>query len=211
MKELLENQFSLMYDPSRKRHTVQEDVLIGDRSLRDEQSCGQCKPFFTQTCEHETFLIHADSSVRLLAIEGFLNSFPKIEGERCDVLLFDENKIVLLDMYCGMSDYLDSHRVEGKEVIGKKAKVRQQIEATLNRFYTVEDIAVYLDAIPEKFGVFAYRAKDEELFTNVPKTVARSMNQFLGISKAQTKRRLAAPMSHGFRYVMQAYPNRYQW
>lgn len=46
MKELLENQFSLMYDSSRKRHTVQEDVLIGDRSLRDEQSCGQCKPFF---------------------------------------------------------------------------------------------------------------------------------------------------------------------
>ena len=96
-------------------------------------------------------------------------------------------------------------------VIGKKTKVRQQIEKTIERLYSITDIAVFVDGLSEKFGIFAYRAKDDGLFANVPVRISRSKAMFLRFSKEQANRRLAAPMSHGFKYVMHSYPSVYQW
>ena len=116
-----------------------------------------------------------------------------------------------MDMYCGMSEYLDPHLNDGNMVIGKKTKVRQQIEKTIDRLYTIPDIATFVNGIPEKLGIFAYRAKDDGLFANVPSQISRSREMFLRISKAQANRKLAAPMSHGFKYVMHSYPSVYRW
>ena len=211
MKLLLENQFAQRYDPQGGVHVVREEVLVGDAGLHDECSCRACQPFFSEACEHETFRFHADNPVRCLALEEFFNGFRNLRGERCDVMLLDGRKVALVDMYCGMSDYLEPHWVEGQRAIGKKAKVRQQIEATLARLCTVPEIASFLDGMPEKAGIFAYRAKDEDLFVRVPRQVSRSVNMFLRLNKEQNKRRLSLPMSHGFTYIIHAYPARYAW
>lgn len=211
MKQLLENQFARMYDSSRKVHTVHEEILEGDVALYDEHACRGCIPFFSNACEHETFKLHTESAVTFLAIEAFFNGFQHLKGERCDAMLLDDHKVVLLDMYCGMSEYMDPHWVDGKEAVGKNMKVRQQIEATLQRLYAVPEIAAHLDGLPERIGIFGYRAKDAGLFQNVPRTVSRAMDMFLAIRRNQQARRLAMPMSHGFRYVMLAYPDTYNW
>ena len=211
MKQLLETRFSQHYDANGRSHPVNEVTINGDVALSDYHACNICKSFFYMTCGHQTFLLHASSPVKMLDIESFINSFPNIQGERCDRLLHDGRKIVLMDMYCGMSEYLDPHLNDGNMVIGKKTKVRQQIEKTIDRLYTIPDIATFVNGIPEKLGIFAYRAKDDGLFANVPVQISRSKAMFLRSSKEQEKRRLAAPMSHGFKYVMHSYPSVYQW
>lgn len=211
MKQWLENQFAQHYDTQGNRHVVREDVLVGDAALHDAHACGSCIPFFSSTCEHETFRIHTAHPVSCLALEEFFNGFRNLPGERCDVMLVDERKVALVDMYCGMSDYLEPHAVDGKKTIGKKAKVRQQIESALTRLCSIPEIASFLAGVPEKVGIFAYRAKDEELFVNVPRQVSRSMNMFLRLNKAQNERRLSLPMPHGVVYVMHAFPALYEW
>lgn len=211
MKQLLEVQFSQQYDSHGRSHSIGEVVVNGDYSLYDDNSCNPCISFFKLHCNKQTILFYSTSPVKLLDIESFLNSFPKLQGERCDRLLYDARKLILMDMYCGMSEYLDPHLKDGNIVVGKKTKVRQQIEKTIDILYSVHDIAKFMDGITEKLGVFAYRAKDDGLFANVPVQISRTREMFLRISKAQANRRLAAPMSHGFKYVMHSYPQVYKW
>ena len=116
-----------------------------------------------------------------------------------------------MDMYCGMSEYIDDHLLNNAVTVGKKAKVREQIESVIAILYKVDDIAHYLDQKKSKIGIFGYRAKDAELFANVPKKVNNTMNSFLIIQKALNKRRLKLPMSHDFQYVMNEYPKVFQW
>lgn len=211
MKQLLETQFSQRYDTHGRSHPINEVIINNEIALCDYKACNRCIPFFASVCGHETFLLHVSSPVKMLDIESFINSFPNIQGERCDGLFHDGRKIVLMDMYCGMSEYLDPHLNDGNMVIGKKTKVRQQIEKTIDRLYSIPNIAVFVDGLSEKFGIFAYRAKDDGLFANVPVQISRSKAMFLRSSKEQAKRRLAAPMSHGFKYVMHSYPSVYKW
>lgn len=212
MKTLLEEAFASLYDARNKgKHALLGKVCVGDAALSDNLSCGQCRPFFSMGCDHETFRFHCDAPVDVYDIEKFMNGFAQIKGERCDAMLLGEGKLALLDMYCGMSDYLDQHFNDGKLVSGKKAKVRSQIEATIRLLYSCPEVASFIDGMKERVGIFGYRAKDEEHFQNVPKQVAQSVSKFLGFQRSIAKRRLAAPMSHGFVYVMHSFPERYIW
>lgn len=210
MKILLEKYFSLHHD--KVTHQVNSREINGDCYFYDNFSCQQCIPFFKRYCKHETFLLHTNSIVNAIEIEQFLNSFINLHNcERCDILLTDNHKIALIDMYCGMSEYLYDHTIEGKQAIGKKTKARRQIESTIKLLCEIPEINDALNNMTEKIGIFAYRAKDDELFANVPKIVSNSMDKFLIIGNQQAKRQLAAQMSNGFKYIMHHYPDRYQW
>lgn len=211
MKNLLEEQFSKIFDSDHASHCVKYCQRSGNFSFHDDKACKQCIPFFSENCEHQTFLVHSDAVVEILDIEDFLNSFTSLQGERCDCLLYDASKIAFLDMYCGMSQYVEIHITDGKYVIGKKTKVRQQIEATVNRLYEITDIKNYIESKTERYGIMGYRAKDEEIFRNVPKKISSSVNKFLRIKKILQERRLSLPMRHGFKFIVVAYPSRYLW
>lgn len=211
MKDLLEKHMSMLYDNKGTIHLMNEITVSGAFSLKDDKACGQCIPFFSRNCGNETFLIHTNSDIHCLDIETFLNGFKNVSGDRCDRLLYDERKCMLLDLYCGMSEYLDPHKKEKKVVTGKKEKARNQIEKTIERLCSVHDIEDYLNGMSEKVGVFGYRSKDEEMFKNIPKTVRKSEKAFLMFYKMQAERRLASPMPHGFYFIMHSYPKRYEW
>ncbi len=211
MKDLLEKHMSMLYDNKGTIHVMNEITVSGVFSLKDDKACGQCIPFFSRNCGNETFLIHTNSDIHCLDIETFLNGFKNVSGDRCDRLLYDERKCMLLDLYCGMSEYLDPHKRSRTVVAGKKEKARNQIEKTIERLYSVQDIADHLDRMEEKTSVFGYRSKDEEMFKNIPKTVRKSEKAFLMFYKMQAERRLASPMSHGFIFLMHSYPKRYEW
>lgn len=209
MRELLQNQFSRQYDASGKSHIVNVVVERGDFSMHDDISCHQCQPFFSEQCEHETFKVSCRSEVERFRLEEFLNGFDSIRTDRCDAMLVGDNKLVLVDMYCGMSDYLDNHITDGRPVVGKKTKVRQQIESTL--LCSVNEIRAYIEGIDIKEGVFVYRAKDEEIFQNIPRKVTASYEKFMKFNREISRRRLQLPMEYGFRYVMISYPVHYVW
>lgn len=211
MRHLLEHQFTEVYDNSGKAHSADLRVIAGDVTFRDSKACDVCIPFFYKGCGHQTFLIHTDSTVNAIDIERFLNTFKSLPGDRCDYLFYDDHKCVLMDLYCGMSEFLDPHRRDSEIVRGKKEKVRSQITKTIERLYSVPALASRLDGMHIKEGVFGYRSKDDGLFAKVPKTVATSFDAFLLMSRAQANRRLAAPMVHGFRFLTCQYPNIYQW
>lgn len=211
MKQLLEEQFSKAFDANGHIHPVKERIINGDISFRDEKACSVCKHFFYSQCGHQTFLIHTTTDIHSIDIELYFNSFHQLKGERCDILFYDQNKCVLMDMYCGMSEYLNPHLMKGEIVAGKKEKVRIQISETIERLYSVPAIATFLDRLPIKEGVFGYRAKDEHLFLNTPKVISSTVQMFLRWSAMQANRRLAAPMEHGFRFLMNSYPHIYQW
>lgn len=211
MKDLLEKHMSMLYDNKGTIHLMNEITVSGAFSLKDDKACGQCIPFFSGNCGHETFLIHSNSDIHCLDIEAFFDGFKNVLGDRCDRLLYDGRKCVLLDLYCGMSEYLDPHKKEKKVVTGKKEKARNQIEKTIERLCSVHDIEDYLNGMSEKVGVFGYRSKDEEMFKNIPKTLRQSEKAFLMPYIMQAERRLASPMSHGFIFLMHSYPKRYEW
>lgn len=211
MKNLLENDFSNIYDNQGKLHAINEMIVTGSFRFCDHYACNSCIPFFSHNCEHETLRFYSNSSVHCLDIESFFNSFRHLSGDRCDKLLYNNQKCVLMDMYCGMSEYLEPHQLEGKIVTGKKEKVRNQIEKTIDRLYSIPSIATFLNNLPEKVGLFGYRSKDDTLFASIPKQISASMNIFLKMAKMQAHRKLSAPMSHGFRFMMCSYPQEYRW
>ncbi len=211
MKNLLENEFTDQYEMTGKKHPVSFSTVVGNVSCCDEISCKQCIPFFYSNCGHETFLLYSESELMILKIEEFINSFKKLSGNRCDLMLYDNQKVVLLDMYCGMSNYVDSHYTDGELVKGKRAKVREQITATIDLLYSVSAIAAHLDGIEEKQGIFGCRLKDEEMFLNIPKVVKSSAEAFMATAMAMRKRKISTPLSHNFSYRMVQYPTRYEW
>lgn len=211
MKPLLEQDFTAEYDRSGNCHIANISTVIGTQSFGDSKTCSDCNPFFrTGGCDHNVFNASFTHAVSLINIEEFINGFKKIVSERCDLLFWDDDKIVLADMYCGKRDYISDHTVDGKSVAGKKTKVRLQIESTLNLLYSVESIRIFVNRKGQKLGIMAYRNKYEGHFEDTPAKVKASVRSFLRPTDAQSRRNLATPIAHGFSYIMCKYPTIYQ-
>lgn len=210
MKTLLENDFALRYGDGGQSYSI-NTLVKSEFLLGDYHACNQCRPFFKMGCDHVIFHVVANNEVVYIPIEDFINQFPELsDKERCDVLLYDEQKIVLADMFCGMSGYAEDHLREGKMVIGKKAKVFNQIESTLDILYTIPTIATLIDSKVSKIGVFACRLVDMEHFIS-PSQMSSSMNMFLHMNRHLSQKPIAIRMKHGFEYVTCRYADVYQW
>lgn len=212
MKDLLKNHFTSAYDPSGNPHTVQLLTFQGHHSFGDQNASRQCHSFFRDGgCEQLVFKVFSLTHINKIDIEEFLNEFRIINGDRCDLLLYNDSKIVLADMYCGSNDYIAPHNTDGKPVVGKKAKVRKQIESTLDVLYSIPEIAHYIDSKSHKIGIMAYRDKYEGHFDNNPAKIKASIGSFLKPTEALGRRNMIIPIAHGFAYMVNKYPHVYQW
>lgn len=212
MKRFLEQDFTAKYDRSGNSHIANTSTVTGAQSFCDSKTCSDCSPFFrTGGCDFTVFKGSFPHAVNKISIEEFINGFRRIESERCDLLFWDDDKIVLADMYCGNRDYITDHTLDGSPVAGKKTKVRLQIEATLELLYSVESIKDFISRKDQKVGIMAYRDKYEGHFGDAPAKVKASVRSFLRPTDAQARRNLVTPISHGFSYIMHKYPNVYKW
>ncbi len=211
MKEILEASFSRRYGQLIKEHSVNQKVLEGCCSLVDRNACEQCQSYFKDNCGAETFIINTNSPVCLLFIEDFINGIADLKTEKCDYLIYDNNSIVLVDLYCGMSNYLGTHTVDGKSKIGKIEKARNQIESTITLFLVGDELESKIAGMAKKLGVFAYRAKDKEMFVNAPIEVMKSEKAFLGLYNNIRSRKLVFPLSNGFHFLTHPYPKCFNW
>ncbi len=211
MKNLLEIEFLKRYTARSKWHNAVLKMYSGSFKLVDYKACQNCSGFFRNYCGNSTFVLNSESPVSVLNIEEFLNGFPDIQGARCDLMLYDEgHKIVLADMYCGMTEYLEEHKVDDEPRMGKIEKARNQIESTLKHLFSISAIGDKINSFSCKYGIFAYRKKDENLFSDV-EVVKRSRNAFLRLYHRQRSLNLALPMSCGFSFIAVQYPEIHKW
>lgn len=213
MKQLLENNFTVAHGRAAGSVMVIENTCpAGSFTIADAAACGACSYFFKMNCNQTVLKVHAATEVRQIEFEYFINAFPRITGQRCDFIFHDAGqKIVLSDLTCSRSEYIDTHLRDGKPEIGKRAKVRGQIEESIKKLYAVPAIAAHINTFPQKRGLFAYRLRDEELSSNLAATLARRKKEFLGEAESLGKRRLALQMVNGFVFTENKYPDVYQW
>ena len=212
MKALLLNNFTSLHHKQHGTISLDEQSVNGVVSLNDDVACRSCIPFFSVSCEHEVLKLDTqNTSISVVNIEKFLDNFDEVKGRRCDFLMFDSNKIVLLDMTCSMEEYLSPHLVEGLPQQGKRLVARTQIEHTLDILTAEPAILAYINNKEKKEGVLAYRAKDEDLFSNVPKVIEKTANVWLRMEEDFESRKLSFPMSYGFVFKSIKYPEVYNW
>jgi len=210
MKNLLENDFVRHYGKEGGKYHLSQDTIQGSIALHDPIACGQCLNFFRSQCQHETLKIRTTNHVNVANYEEFVNLLG-IAGEKCDILIYDSTKLVLLDLTCSMEHYLGEHYVNGISVQGKRMKARNQIAKSIEQLYAVQTLADRIDAYLEKEAILAFRVKDEDLFRNVPKIIERSERVWMAMARQNENRQLKMPMPHGFNFLMVRYPKEYQW
>lgn len=210
MKELLENDFVHHYRKRAGMVSVTPCALNGTVPLYDSVACKQCIDFFRIHCPHETFIVNSDNDVFLVDHESLINNL-QLPGDKCDTLLYDVDKIVLLDMTCSMEHYLDAHHSDGKTREGKRMKSRNQLSKSIERLCAVPTIAARIASYPHRDAILGYRVKDEELFRSVPVQIAKTERVWLALARQRELRNLSTPLSNGFSFKMVRYPKVYQW
>lgn len=209
MKDLLDNHFVPAKGTPVGSVSCDATTKSGDFSLVDNRACSQCKPFFHSSCNNEVLKLHADNPVEIIEHEKLILDLKAEKGGVCDYLISSDNKVLFIDLTCGMSQYLESHLVDGEAKEGKKAKSRKQTEMSINRLYEEQHLASHLDSFPNKVAMLGYRNIDDELFANCSSKITSAEDASLSMMKHLQSRRLATPLSHGFNFVMIRYPDVY--
>lgn len=209
MKELLDNYFVPAKGLVVGTVSCTAIAKCGDFSLVDSVACAQCKPFFHSTCNYEVLKLHADQPIELINHERFILDLKAEKGGVCDYLISGNGKILLIDLRCGLSQYLDTHHADGVEKEGKKATSRKQAEVSINRLYEEEHLSAHIDSYQDKIAMLGYRNVDDELFATCPSTISAAEKASLSMMRNLQSKRLATPLSHGFRFIMVRYPEVY--
>ncbi len=212
MKNLLLNEYPAHFGAN-GRYDISSVENQGTFPLNDEKACRECRGQNKQQCSEEDadrhMLLHADHPVTVVDIEGFLNQFDGKKAalkDRCDRMLYDDNKIVLVDFYCGQQKFVPPYSNTQGEQPGKLAKARLQINSTVEKICEMPSINEKMDEYASKEGIFACRIKQPTEVTTLPGAVA--MQTFLN-SIPQVKGYTI--IAHGFKFRMLEYPEIYEW
>lgn len=207
MQELLDNYFVPAKGGMVGSVSCDATIKNGDFSLVDDVACAQCRPFFHSTCNYEVLKLHSDQPVELINLEKFICELKAEKGGVCDFLISGRDKILFIDLRCGFSKYLEPHLVKGVEKDGKKATSRKQTEVSINRLYEEEHLSSHIDGCQYKIAMLGYRNIDKEIFQTCPSTISKAEEASLSMMRDLQSKRLATPLSHGFRFIMVSYPN----
>ena len=221
METLLEEDY-IQYHKMTGTYVTYHTTGQGQLSFHDAKACRECKQKNVQICDGQTdkqvFIVNTIREIHEIEIENYFNQFgvgssasPK---ERCDLLLYDEHKIVFADMYCGQEKYALSYvNLKGKHN-GKIAKVRSQINSTINKLKEVPSIKTRIESYQIKVGIFAVRYKshhDESCLNEQRDKADDAMLTFLQPDKESNNPLMFSPLSSGFLFTTVTYPNSYSW
>lgn len=213
MKQLLEN--DLLINKRRQLgHLVRQSVFTDKMLIGDAVACRQCPPFFSRNCDKKVFVVDTHTPINMIEYEEYINrSFAGSHKQCCDMILYDGDKIVFVDMTCSDETLLQAHFRDGNVVQGKRAKCRAQIQDSLDFLYVVPPIASYIGAKTTKRAILAYRVKDITPFNEieVEEHLSKSEKVWLSLMQEYEQRNLSIPMEHGFVYQSVKYPIPYQW
>lgn len=212
MKNLLLNEYPTYFGAT-GRYTISSVSKESSFALNDEKACRECRGQNKQHCSGEDadmhMLLHTDHPVMVVDIETFFNQFDGKRAaikNRCDRMLYDDSKIVLVDFYCGLQKFLPPYTNNKGEQPGKLAKARLQITSTVEKICEVPSINERIAGYETKEGIFACRFKKSE--PNPALLGEPAMQIFLN-STPQVKG--YTDIAHGFKFRMLEYPETYEW
>ena len=218
MIKILQKEFLDYYGLTGTQYHVPFYTSSGDIIEHDEKACRECKKKEMQQCygdnEKQNLIIHSKHEITVIDIETFLNQFIGRKagtGRKCDLIAYDLEKILFVDMYCGYQKGLIPHDVKTNEGIknksGKIADAREQITSTFDKLYVVPSLQTKLDSFKVKEGLFANRKKK---YSNDEDKVMRNMGVFMEIA-ALSSRGLYSNLSHDIKFMQIDYPEKYNW
>lgn len=210
MKTLLENDFVTYYGKHVGAHHVQLSQINGTKRICDSVACNQCLKFFRYNCQHEVFVIKCASVVNIINYEKFINDCG-VKGDKCDLILYDTDKIVLVELTCSMEGMLTIHFRNGIPQQGKRMKARHQLSDSIHTLCKVTPIKDAIAKLQKRETIFAYRVKDEDLFQNVPIVIEKSERVWLELARQRESQQLILPMPNDFSFQMVKYPDEYVW
>ena len=213
MKQLLENDL-LIYKRRQSGHLAHQFVFSDKMLVGDAVACRQCPPFFSNNCEEKVFVVETHTLINMIEYEEYINrAFAGSHKQCCDLILYDGDKIIFVDMTCSDESLLQAHFLKGDVVQGKRAKCRAQIQDSIDFLYEVPSIASYIDSKIAKRAILAYRIKDITPFNaiKVEDHLSKSEKAWLSLMQEYEQRDLSIPMEHGFVYQSVKYPLPYQW
>lgn len=218
MKNLLENHLAVSYGSTRKI-SVQEKTNYGDFEVTDPKSCKDCEEhssYFYRSCVDKQVSKHNSSKlVKLIRLEDVFQEFTKIsalsQGGCCDMLMYSEDKIVLMDMTCSRPQYLESRiDSDGTMKRGKRAIAYHQLEDSVKKLRGCEIINKKLNTYKDRISIFAVREKKFAL-EEEKNNALKSMKNFSKMSRLTEGIDLRINMGNGFYFVVQKYPEIFYW
>ena len=210
MKDLLEQEFAKGYGLTRKV-PVSVNVYGGSFSLCDDKACNSCDSTHNQNCDKIVLHVKCETPIDVVDLEHFLDAFnDKISGKRCDLMMYDESKIVLCELTCSKSHLIVPHKRKDVWVPGKREYAYGQIDNTIR---TLCHVALVHEAIKKrkKVALFAYREKDFPIVDDFIGKIVQPMKDFNPLEASIAAMNLSTDMSEGFSFVQVRYPDAYLW
>lgn len=219
ISSLLELFFGSYYQSTKQVQVVSESKM-GRFAFVDPKACFDCVARFPeQAGKCDQVVVCVDSAtvaVEAIQLESIIGNFENLKaipsGQKCDLLLVSDDKVVFCDMSCSMSKYINPFVMkDGTPKIGKRNMVRHQVGNSIALLHAVPEIAQELDCKRTKIALFAYRVKDEKPSDTFDQKVRSNMMSF-GLKVDEiSKEQLFSDIGYGYLFTETRYPNTYVW
>lgn len=176
-----------------------------DFILTDNKSCNDCNTksaYFARSCtEHGMLKIHCNTHVEVINIENAIQDTNNIDlrsGGCCDYLVYDDNKIALIELTCSRPEYINDERN------GKRTKAYKQLSETIKKITSLPNTNIEISKRGEKISIFGIREKVFAL--EQADKFQTSMISFTKVYRDITRK-----LNNGFILTTITYPNTYTW
>lgn len=176
-----------------------------DFILTDNKSCNDCNTksaYFARSCtEHGMLKIHCNTHVEVINIENAIQDTNNIDlrsGGCCDYLVYDDNKIALIELTCSRPQYIND------EPKGKRTKAYKQLSETIQKITSLPNTNIEISKRGEKTAIFGIREKVFAL--EQADKFQTSMISFTKVYRDITRK-----LNNGFILTTITYPNTYTW
>ena len=176
-----------------------------DFILTDNKSCNDCNTksaYFARSCtEHGMLKIHCNTHVEVINIENAIQDTNNIDlrsGGCCDYLVYDDNKIALIELTCSRPEYINDERNR------KRTKAYKQLSETIKKITSLPNTNIEISKRGEKTAIFGIREKVFAL--EQADKFQTSMISFTKVYRDITRK-----LNNGFILTTITYPNTYTW
>jgi hypothetical protein len=220
MRDLLETKLAASYG-SQQKISVQEDTKSGLFGVNDPKACRDCEnrtSYFYCSCEDKKVSMHkSEKPVKIIYLEDVFLQFRNVssltKGGCCDMLMYSDDKVVMMDMTCTRPEYVERHTQNGHEVEGKRDVVYRQIEDSVRKLRGCDVINTKLNSFTDRVAIFAVRKKIFAVEESESETdAAMGMKSYSKMSDDfSSKMGLYTDMGNGFFFLVQEYPKVFEW
>ncbi len=218
MRELLKTKLAASYD-SVQNISVDEEFANGNFGVTDPKACNDCAQYtsyFYRSCDYKKVSKHkSEKPVKMIRLEDVFQQFRNVpaltKGGCCDMLMYSEDKVAVMDMTCTRPEYIEEHTTKDKVVKGKRAVAYRQMEDSVKKLRGCDAINDRLKSFRYHVAIFAVRKKIFALeeSTSDATTGMESYSKMSNLFKSEVW--LLTDMGNGFSFLVQEYPEVYEW